>query len=539
MLEIIIQLILVSFIGLGFGLYFSSIFKINFHNPIRYFYFGLFWIAIIERIISFYHPINAIIFFLFLLIATLFLFINRVKVGEISNQIIKLSKENKVLIIFISIFVVYFSSLSSVSYDEGLYHAGFISWVNKYSIVKGLANLEIRFGLNSNWHFLQALFNGYQIWPVVSNSLNSFLILSFVFYFLFEFRESVNKLFLIFLFLPNLLVYHLIDPSTDLVIIFFTIALVSDLLLNKKKGGQDLFWLFAFPFLLTVKANFIMLLPLFIIYLYQLKFFNKDFVIKHSWKLFIYIFSLTATSVFSNILLSGFIYFPYVELRNLNFIWKISELEKIDFQTGVNYSMINRYTGLFPTQIAQLSKAASLNLWWASVKILDRLLFLLSISSLALFIFFNRKSRYKLVISIFLFFAFVANFLLSFDFRFYGGAVISILFCFSFYPIVEKFKTKFTYIIFFILLFEFSTTYFLYAKMYHKSYVNKPLNSIHLIHKAGYVYSEMKSINVNGINLTKPIGNEFSWDSIPSINYESDHLFRIGVKNAEGFYKKN
>lgn len=538
MLEIIIQLILVSFIGLGFGLYFTSIFKINFQNPIRYFYFGLFWIAIIERMISFYHPINAIIFFLFLLFAIILLLINRVKVGEISNQIVKLSKENKVLIIFICVFVVYFSSLSSVSYDEGLYHAGFISWVNKYPIVKGLANLEIRFGLNSNWHFLQALFNGYQIWPVVSNSLNSFLVLSFVFYFLFEFRESVNKLFLIFLFLPNLLVYHLIDPSTDLVIIFFTIALVSDLLLNNKKGGQDLFWLFAFPFLLTVKANFIMLFPLFIIYLYQLKIFNKDFVIKHFWKLFIYIFSLNATWVFSNILLSGFIYFPYVELRNLNFIWKISELEKIDFQTGVNYSMINRYTGLFPAQIAQLSKGASLNLWWASVKILDRLLFLLSIGSIALFIFFNRKSSYKVVISIFLFFAFVANFLLSFDFRFYGGAVIAILFCLTFYPIVEKLRAKFTYGIFFILLFEFSTTYFLYSKMYYKSYVNKPLNSIHLIHKAGYVYSEMKSINLNGIHLTKPIGNEFSWDSIPSVNHENGRLFRIGDKNTDGFYKK-
>jgi len=392
MLEIIIQLILVSFIGLGFGLYFSSIFKINFNNPIRYFYFGLFWIAIIERIISFYHPINAIVFFFFLVIAAGILFLKRAKVGQIFNQIIELTKDNKVLIIFISIFVVYFSSLSSVSYDEGLYHAGFISWVNKYSIVKGLANLEIRFGLNSNWHFLQALFNGYQIWPVVSNSLNVFLILSFVFYFLFEFRETANKLFLIFLFLPNLIVYHLIDPSTDLVIIFFTIALVSNLLLHNKKREQDLFWLFAFPFLITVKANFIILFPLFIIHLYQLNFFNKEFVIKHFWKLVIYIFSLSTTWILSNIILSGFIYFPYLELRNLNFIWKISELEIIDFQTGVNYSIINRYTGLIPAQIAKLSKMGPLILWWESVKILDRLLFLLSICSLALFIFINRKS---------------------------------------------------------------------------------------------------------------------------------------------------
>jgi len=538
MLEILIQLILVSFISLGFGLYFSSIFKINFNNPIRYFYFGLFWITIIERIISFYHPINALVFFLFLIIAACILFFKRAKFGHTFNQIIELSKDNKVIVLFVSIFVVYFSSLSSVSYDEGLYHAGFISWVNKYSIVKGLANLEIRYGLNSNWHFLQALFNGYQIWPVVSNSLNAFLILSFVFYFLFEFRESANKLFLIFLFLPNLLVYHLIDPSTDLVIVFFTIALVSDLLLNNKKAEQDIFWLFAFPFLLTVKANFIILFPLFLIHLYQLKFFNKKFVIEHFWKLILYIFSLTTTWILSNILLSGFIYFPYLELRNLNFIWKISELEKIDFQTGVNYSVINRYTGLIPAQIAKLSKMASLNLWWESVKILDRLIFLLSICSLILFILFNRKSRYKLMISIFLFFIFLANFLLSFDFRFYGGAIVSILFCFSFYPMLEKFKSKFTYILFLILLIEFSTTYFLYIKMYHKSYVNKPLNGINIIHKAGYVYSEMKSINVNGINLNIPVGNEFSWDSIPSINHESDKLFRIGENDADGFYKK-
>ena len=74
--------------------------------------------------------------------------------------------------------------------------------------------------------------------------------------------------------------------------------------------------------------------------------------------------------------------------------------------------------------------------------------------------------------------------------------------------------------------------------MYHKSYVNKPLNSIHLIHKAGYVYSEMKSININGINLTTPMGTEFSWDSIPSVNHENGRLFRIGDKNTDGFYKK-
>ena len=467
MLEIIIQLILVSFIGLGFGLYFSSIFKISFNNPIRYFYFGLFWIAIIERMISFFHPINAIVFFLFFLTAVVFLFLKKVKAVEIFSQIKSVFNANKALVVFAGVFVVYFSSLSSVSYDEGMYHAGFISWVNKYSIVKGLANLEIRFGLNSNWHFLQALFNGYQIWPVVSNSLNSFLILSFVIYFLFEFRASLNKFFLIFLFLPNLLVYHLIDPSTDLVIIFFSIALVSDLLLSSKKEKPDLFWLFAFPFLLTVKANFIMLSPLFIVYLYQFKFFKKEFIIKHFLKLFIYLFFITTTWVLSNILLSGFIYFPYLELNQFNFIWKISELEKIDFQTGVNFSMINRYTGLFPAQIAQLSKGASLNLWWASVKILDRLLFLISIFSFVLFVYLNRKSKYTIAVTLILFFAFVANFLLSFDFRFYGGAVVAILFCLSFYPLIEKFSTKHTNGILFILLFEFSTTYLLYIKMYH------------------------------------------------------------------------
>jgi hypothetical protein len=538
MLEIIILLILVSFIGLGFGIFFSSTFKIDFNNPIRYFYFGLFWVAITERIISFYHPINAIIFLFFLITSVFFFFFKKAKAVDIFNQINSVFKTNRALIIFAGIFVIYFSSLSSVSYDEGLYHAGFIAWVNKFSIVKGLPNLEIRFGLNSNWHFLQALFNGFQLLPVVSNSLNSFLILSFIFFFLFEFPKSSNKLFLIFLFLPNLLVYHLIDPSTDLVIIFFTIAFVSDVLLKQEKK-YDLFWLFAFPFLITVKANFIMLSPLFIVYLYQLNFFKREFIIKHFTKLFIYLFFLIGTWVLSNILLSGFVFFPYFELSHFNFIWKISTLEKIDFQNGVNYSIINRYTGLQSSQIAQFSKLASLHLWWTSVRLLDQLLFLISVFSFGLFIFLNRKSKYKVFVAVVIFFAFVANFLLSFDFRFYGGPVVSILFCLSFTPLVEKFITKFTYFILLILIFEFSTSYFLYVKMYHKSYVNKPLSNINIINKAGYVYSEMKPVIVNGINLYFPIGSEFTWDSIPSISHESHNLYKIGATNAEGFYKKN
>ena len=165
---------------------------------------------------------------------------------------------------------------------------------------------------------MQSIFNGYNIWNTVSNSLNCFLIISFTLYFLEAFKGTKNKFFLLLLFVPIILIYHLIDPSTDLVIILFTMAFVAEVVLNRDAERFDLFWFFAIPFLITVKANAILLLPLFIVYLVIVSR-KRESLFKRDLKLVsIYLVLLVATWVASNLIISGYLFFPYLDLSNFN-----------------------------------------------------------------------------------------------------------------------------------------------------------------------------------------------------------------------------
>ena len=538
MLAVLLQFLFVFIVSLGAGLGFSKLLKVSFDNPVSYLFFGLFWVAIVGRCFSFFVPMDEKIFFIFFISAVLYLTIYYKKHSSVFLALQDIFLKNKVLVSLILTFVIWFSALPSISYDEGLYHAGFITWINKYNVVRGLANIEIRYALNSNWHFLQSIFNGYHIWNTVSNSLNSFLIISFTLYFLEIFRNSKSKFFLLLLFVPIILIYHLIDPSTDLVIILFTMAFVAELVLNREAEKFDLFWFFAIPFLITVKANAILLLPLLLVYLVFVSR-KRESLFKSDLKIVsIYLVLLVATWISSNLMISGYLFFPYLDLPHWNPIWKISQLDKVIFEKSVNYSMLQRWAGVSIDQINGISKMQAFKLWWTHVRLLDKSLFVFSMSCAIAFIYVSRKSRSSILISVLLFFILFLNFILSFDFRFYGGITLSILLCLlmsSYWSKVE-FK-KFNILVIFLML-EFAVTIFVYNNFYYKTFQSHPNNMIHLVSKSSYKYSEMKKVVINGVGYTIPIGNEFSWDSIPSMAHQNLNVFPLGKTIQEGFYKK-
>jgi hypothetical protein len=61
----------------------------------------------------------------------------------------------------ISLLIIHLLYASQTIYlgDTGGYHFGLIKWLSEYGIVNGLAHLEPRFGFNSSWLALSALFN--------------------------------------------------------------------------------------------------------------------------------------------------------------------------------------------------------------------------------------------------------------------------------------------------------------------------------------------------------------------------------------------
>lgn len=61
--------------------------------------------------------------------------------------------------IYLLIAHLFYSSQTIYLGDTGGYHFGLIKWLSEYGIVNGLAHLEPRFGFNSSWLSLSALFN--------------------------------------------------------------------------------------------------------------------------------------------------------------------------------------------------------------------------------------------------------------------------------------------------------------------------------------------------------------------------------------------
>lgn len=75
----------------------------------------------------------------------------------------------------------YFTSRGIMHYDSDLYHAQSIRWIETYGVVKGLGNLHCRFGYNSSFFALSALYSMHFLGGQSLHTLNGFfaLLLSF------------------------------------------------------------------------------------------------------------------------------------------------------------------------------------------------------------------------------------------------------------------------------------------------------------------------------------------------------------------------
>lgn len=62
-------------------------------------------------------------------------------------------------IVFLLVFLLCSSSyILWYAYDTGLYHAQFIRWIESFSVVKGLGNLDGRLAFNSHFDLMSAFF---------------------------------------------------------------------------------------------------------------------------------------------------------------------------------------------------------------------------------------------------------------------------------------------------------------------------------------------------------------------------------------------
>lgn len=169
------------------------------------------------------------------------------------------------------VYLLYLSAQQPFTYDEGLYYAQFIKWMQHYKVVPGLANLHERFGFNSHWHVLSAVFNFSWLNGVSDNRLNGVLYLLTVLYLLPR-RQDANFIallkagLLIMINMPQFGAYYITAPAADTAVYYISCLVIVSWLEKSATGefplksNNGVFILLAPVFLLTIKVSAIPIL---------------------------------------------------------------------------------------------------------------------------------------------------------------------------------------------------------------------------------------------------------------------------------------
>ncbi|HJT75050.1 MAG TPA: hypothetical protein VJ720_13545, partial [Chitinophaga sp.] len=238
---------------------------------------GFFGITALGAILSLFMPIAATAHVIILAGAVIFYLLQRSSINAEMSVYVQQARNASpgIQLFFLAavLYVTYLSAQQSFTYDEGLYYAQFVKWIQHYPVVPGLANLHYRFGLNSHWHVLAAVFNFSWFTGAGDNHLNGALYLLTVLYMLPGKQDSSFITFLktgllVMINMPQLCVYNIIAPAADLPV-FYIGLLVILVWLEQSARGESLtegtgsvFLLLAPIYLVTVKISAVPILLL-------------------------------------------------------------------------------------------------------------------------------------------------------------------------------------------------------------------------------------------------------------------------------------
>lgn len=228
MLAVFISWIVISFTLFSLGDIFLSLYnkfcKSNEqYNFLDTFLLGLCFTTLLVSMSSIWLPSNEFILFVYLIISSVYWIINRRRFKKVIRQY----KKNVTPLLGISIgitflCIAFFVSFLSDSFDAEYYHLQNIRWNEEYPVVPGLANLEDRFGFNSSYLLISAVFSFRFLFGEVMYSLQSslyILLICSIMYSLvkskFDIKYIIATVFLIIIFL---IADTLLDnSSTDII----------------------------------------------------------------------------------------------------------------------------------------------------------------------------------------------------------------------------------------------------------------------------------------------------------------------------------
>jgi hypothetical protein len=216
------------------------------------------------------------------------------------------------------LYILYLSAQQPFTYDEGLYYAQFIKWMQHYKAVPGLANLHERFGFNSHWHVLATVFNFSWLDGISDNRLNGILYLLTALYLLPR-KQDTNFIglfkagLLVMISMPQFGAYYITAPAADTPVYYISCLVVVSWLEKSQgdasllKSSNGVFILLAPIFLITVKVSAIPILLLTAIMYWQVLR-QKNYA--QLLSLSIIAIVILAPWLIRNIILTGYPLFP-------------------------------------------------------------------------------------------------------------------------------------------------------------------------------------------------------------------------------------
>ncbi|MFV0417688.1 MAG: LIC_10190 family membrane protein [Dysgonomonas sp.] len=336
MLTILLSWVIIAFILFTFGdmliTFYNRICKrkeeYNFTDKIL---LGLCFLMIPLSIWSLWLPSNHIFLVTISFIGIGYWSVNYRKGRQVYIQIIKsnikaLSLAEKVSIIIFILASLFFFTWQQEVYDSAFYHYQNIRWNEEFAVVPGVANIDDRFGFNSNYFLLSAIFSFRFLFGEAIYTLQSLIVIIIGLWILHELFKSRYDIKLLIIFCAYILlfwvsIYFLGNTSTDILPNFIAFYIIARIILYPNLLKQNyLIGIVLSVFLLTCKLSFF---PLGFISLYLIFYLIKE----KKYKVIAFIFAISFLIILPwlirNVIISGYLIYPLYQIDLFNFDWKV------------------------------------------------------------------------------------------------------------------------------------------------------------------------------------------------------------------------
>jgi len=515
-------------------------------NRISYIFAGLSFLTVYSQFFSLFTGVGLAANIGVLVICLLTVIVYKKQIYEtIKNLNIKNNKGKYIAIVILFLFFAFGTSYGIMHVDSDLYHAQSIRWIEEYGVVKGLGNIHTRLAYNSASFCLSALYSvsfvGGQSFHVVQGfsafllavkcldmfskgkvfkpELSNFARIAAIYYLLNIYDEMVSPAS----------DYFMVTLLISLVIMF--LELVED---NEKKAfPYGLLSLFGLV-ILTIKLSGALIV---LICIYPVILFIKDKDIKSIIKFSLAGIITIVPFFVRNIILSGYLIYPFTAIDIFNFDYKIpfdiARFDEREIQVyGRGYSDVSRYDESITKWIGD---------WFSGLDMINKAAFILAIISIislvgiAVYALLRKKKElypYLLLMSVIS---------LSFGYWMITAPIIR-------YGCVFLWLTPLLNIgmLYRLTLSRIDRGYilkgFIILFLLYKGYAfgNEWIDGFktdYMICQQDYGHYELLEYEVQGVKFYMPVsGGLTGYDPFPTIPYETE--FRLlGTDISEGFQK--